>query len=122
MQTLEAMISLLFFMWAASSLLSSSEPEKIDDSLYRMQLAEDAWRVLYLRGDLQDLSDMRALEPALERIREETGLCIFVDGIACTSCRGGNDEHEIMVLVRRTIICKGHPESVSLSLGTDVVS
>jgi hypothetical protein len=117
MQTLEAMISLVFFIWAATLAVSSYDSQPPDDSLYRLQLAGDAWRVLYLRGELQDVSDIKSLEPAIDEIGRQSGLCLFIEGIEATSCRGGTISHEISVSLPRTLIVGGAPKRVTLSLG-----
>lgn len=117
MQTLEAMLSLVFFVWAVSLLMSSYSIPSAEDSLYRMHVAGDAWRVLYLRGELQDLENLEQLEPALDRVSAETGLCLFINGIEATSCRGGVDGHEVTVSLDRTLILDGVPTRVTFSLG-----
>ena len=118
MQTLEAMMSLLFFLSAASMALASFETRPADDSLYRLQLAEDAWRVLYLRGNFRDLDDARDIEPDMTEIGEQTGLCLFIDGIEATNCRGGTEAHEMAASVTRTAIYRGEPATVTFSIGT----
>lgn len=118
MQTLEAMISLIFFIWAATLALSSFEPQPVDDSLYRLQLAGDYWRVLYLQGRLRNISDIRSLEPALELIGDESGHCVFINGInSATNCRGGTVGHEMTVSVQRTLLVNGAPERITFSVG-----
>ncbi len=118
MQTLEAIISLLFFLSILSSTLPSIEPQKIDDSLYRLQLADDCWRVLYLRGDFHNFSEASRLkiENDMSSITEQTGLCIFLEGIQFTSCRDGQ-EHEITASLRRTLLENGAPKRVVFSIG-----
>lgn len=117
MQTLEAMISLVFFIWTVSLLMSSYSVPPADDSLYRMQIAGDAWRVLYLRGELQDLESLEQLEPALEPLASGTGLCIFINGIEATNCRGGVEGHDVTVSLLRTVILDGEPTQITFSLG-----
>jgi hypothetical protein len=118
MQTFEAIISLVFFIWAAALLLTSHDASGYDDSVYRLQLAGDAWRVLYLRGDFAGLTDLESIEPGLDEISRQTGFCVFVDGITATSCRGGGQEHEIAVSLQRTMVINGIPRQVTLSLGS----
>jgi len=119
MQSLEAVISLMFFLSISSVLLSVQPHRHIDDSLYRLQLAEDAWRVLYLRGDFQDFDEGKreTLETDMADIGEKTSLCLFLDGTRFTNCRGGDDRHEIFISIRRTVIFRGKPEALSFSLG-----
>ncbi|MCI0503843.1 hypothetical protein L0Y65_03970 [Candidatus Micrarchaeota archaeon] len=120
MQTLEAALSLLVFASILPILLHASEdPRGIDDSLYRMQLANDAWRVLYLRGHFQGYGPggREALERDMDEITRTTSLCLFLDGIRSTSCRGGDSHHPVTAAIRRTIIRGGIPEQVPFSLG-----
>ena len=121
MQTLEAILSFLFFVWAASLLLFSFEQPSVDDSLYRLQLTEDAWRVLYLRGNFEDFNGQKkaGLESEFGKIGQETGLCIFMDGIRFTNCRGGDEQHSITSSITRTVIHEGKPESYTFSIGSD---
>ncbi|NYZ74412.1 hypothetical protein H0O00_04680 [Candidatus Micrarchaeota archaeon] len=125
MQSIEAVISLVVFLSIISFLLiSSGEPRNIDDSLYRIQLAEDAWRVLYLRGDLQGLNgsaESRArLENDMGTITDETALCVFMGGVEFTSCRGdgisGSAGYEITASITRTAIYDGKPRRFQFSL------
>lgn len=120
MQTLEATISFLFFVWAASMMLASFEPQKTDHSLYRLQLVEDAWRVLYLRGNFEDFNEQKEddLEKEFQEITRQTSLCLFMDGVRITSCRGGEGLHEITASVTRTVIYEGKPKTFTFSAGT----
>lgn len=119
MQSLEAILSLLFLISIVSPLLIPSNGNEIDDSLYRIQLAEDIWRVLYLRGDFHEFGDTKRtfIETEFELIGDETDLCIFMDGIEFTNCRGGEQEHELSASLPKTIIYEGRPKSVSFSIG-----
>jgi hypothetical protein len=118
MQSMEAVLSLLVFSFIASSIAISAPEHTMDDSLYRMQLANDAWRILYLRNDLQNPSD--ASRAPIERdmgiIGDETGLCLFLNGTQFTNCRGGESAHPITATLRKTVICDGSPASVAFSL------
>ena len=118
MQTLEAVFSLMFFLSISSLLLSSFKPYQLDDSLYRIQLANDAWRMLYLRGDLEDFSDDKrdAIERDMQEIGKQTGLCFFLNGTQYSNCRGGDDPHENTVSIKRTVIGRGGPETLSFSI------
>jgi hypothetical protein len=120
MQTVEAMLSLAVFLsillCAVPALEDAQGP---DDSLYRMQLAQDAWRVLYLRGDFEDFGEGRrgAIEKDLDVLGRETSLCIFLNGTRFTNCRGGRISHTISVSLSRTLILDGQPAVVRFSLG-----
>lgn len=119
MQSLEALLSLTFFVSILSLILASAPPPHgTDDSLYRLQLAQDAWRVLYLRGDFEDFGDGRRadIEADMRRMGEETGLCFFIDGVRFTNCRGP-DPVGITATVRRTVVSGGAPAAVTFSTG-----
>jgi hypothetical protein len=119
MQTFEALISLLVFVSAVSLLLQVEEDSHIDDSLYRIQLAEDAWRVLYLRGSFQDFrpQSREAVEGEVSALGEEAGLCIFIDGVFITNCRGGPQEHRITASMRKAAVYDGVPRNFTFSIG-----
>jgi len=119
MQSIEAMVSFLFFVTIASGILLQLENQRdIDDSVYRVQLAEDAWRVLYLRGDFRDFSDAKraALEQELAAIGDETGLCFFMDGVRFTNCRD-SEPHATAVSLRKTVFYDGKPQNFTFSIG-----
>lgn len=95
MQSLEAVISLMVLVFILSYMLSGiAEEPGIDDSLYRYQLAGDVWRVVSLRGNLEDFdfekgNDARdKVEEDFEEIERITGLCTYMGGIRVTSCPG----------------------------------
>lgn len=120
LQTLEASLSLLVF--SSILLMLQAIPQQNsgnDDSLYRMQLADDVWRVLYLRGDFEgcEAEKRQALERDLDEITRQTSLCVFLNGIRSTSCRGGVDGHGVSVKMHRTVVCGGTPVQVVFSLG-----
>lgn len=120
MQTLEAMISFVFFLSVSTPLLLSLEEQRhVDDSLYRIQLAEDVWRVLYLRGNFADFqdADRDELEKEFQLIGNETGLCVFMDGVQFTNCRGNDKPHDNTASLTKTVICNGEPRIFTFSLG-----
>jgi hypothetical protein len=120
LQTMEAMLSFLAFSAAASSILLPLDPSgPLDDSLYRLQLAEDAWRMLYLRGALRDFGEgsVAAAESELGMLGEETGLCFFIDGVRITNCRGGGEAHMIVSSITRVVIFDGKARTVTFSMG-----
>ncbi len=117
MQTFEAIISLLFFVWMLGIAIVSLEVPEHDYRVYQMQLSTDAWRVLYLRGNFEDLSDMQSIEPDLNQIGQVTGLCLFLDGIETTNCRGGIERHDLSISTYRTIIFNHEPKTVRFSMG-----
>ncbi len=118
MQAIEALISLQIFLIAGISImLVSIAPRPIDDSLYRLQLAGDAWRVLYLRGDLAGLSDdgRGAIENDMRALGDMTGLCYFMSGVEFTNCRD-QENHPALASVSRTVFIDGIPRRVSFSI------
>jgi len=120
MQTLEAMVSFVFFLSICSHLiLSLEESRHIDDSLYRIQLTEDVWRVLYLRGNFADFQnvDRDKLEQEFTLIGDEASLCIFMDGVQFTNCRGSNQPHHITASLTKTVIYNGTPKDFKFSIG-----
>ncbi len=78
--TLEAVVSLLIFLMLLLTIRVN--PPSPDYTLYRYILAEDVWRVLYLKHGpsmfiyfLFDKGDV-SLKNDIKRMGEETGLCI----------------------------------------------
>ena len=120
MQSMEAVFSLVFFMAVAGAMLTEARPVPLDESVYRMQLAGDAWRVLYLRGDFTgaDLSDQTYQEKIrneLELLESGTSLCFFVSGTDLSNCAGGKPKEEVAVL-RRTMLDGGSPRAITFSV------
>jgi hypothetical protein len=107
MQSAEAVISLMVLVSICMPMLATfaSQPQ-IDDSLYRYQLANDAWRVLYLRGGLRNLSISSqnpvrdSLEGDMETIYGLTGLCAYLEGVrvAPQECRSAGIAENVAVL------------------------
>jgi hypothetical protein len=105
MQTLEAIFSLMFFLSISTVVLLEAEPKPVDDSLYRMELANDAWRVLYLRGAFEDFGESKRdfIEDEMTGMGEITGLCYFIEGINYTNCRSGG-RHEKTASLEKTLL------------------
>jgi hypothetical protein len=119
MQSLEASISLLVFLSLSSAfVLQLAPPRPPDDSLYRMQLADDAWRVLSLRGHFTDFSEEKrgGIEADMRAIGDEASLCIFMQGMNFTNCRDGR-EHLITASLSRVVVWNGTPKRVTFSMG-----
>lgn len=118
MQTLEAIISFTVFMFFTTSVLLQLEDyQGVDDSLYRYQLANDVWRVLYLRGNFEYLQNEQQLDHELDSIDEMTGLCTYIGGQRSTSeyCRG-KETLEHISSVEHVVLINGVPKSRTLSL------
>jgi hypothetical protein len=118
MQTLEAIISFSVFMLFTSYVLLQLEDYRgVDDSLYRYQLANDVWRVLYLRGNFEYLQSEQQLDSELNAVDSVTGLCTYVGGQRGTSdyCRG-KPALEHVASVEHVLLLNGRAESRTLSL------
>ena len=117
MQSLEAFLSLLFFVSILFSVIPAIEQKPVDDSIYLLQLAEDSWRVLYLRGNFQDLSGFSrvAVESDMAKIGDLTGLCFFIDGIQFTNCRSG-EPHQILISIPKTVIFEKSAKTCTFSV------
>ncbi len=109
MQSAEAVISLMVLAAIAGPMLASfAEQPPMDDSLYRLQLANDAWRVLYLRGGFNNLSISSpspvrdSLEQDMGTIYGLTGLCTYLDGVQVTpqECRAAGIGQDVATLHR----------------------
>ena len=92
MQTLEAIISFTFFMFFATFMLAQLDYTKPNYSLYQYQLANDIWRVLYLKGALKDFSSLPLGHShtitEMREIERETGFCLYLQGVQTTNCPG----------------------------------
>jgi hypothetical protein len=119
MQSMEAAFSLIVFLSISTAFLMRLEPPKaIDDSLYRIQLADDAWRVLYLRNHMDNLSESSrdAIEADLRAMGETSSLCFFFRGVDFTNCRD-DSPHAMSASVSKTVIVDGRPERFTFSIG-----
>jgi len=120
MQSMEAIISLMVLASICAYMLSgSAEQQGMDDSLYRYQLVNDVWRVLYLRGDFRDLSlgsgdpVKQRLEDDLGRIESLSGLCTYFSGVRATSCPGQKADVRVGS-VTRLVFLDGAPANATL--------
>lgn len=118
MQTIEALLSLLVFCAILSQAALPPQVAPIDDSILRVQLANDAWRVLYLRGDFEDFGEGKRpqIEGDLGKMGELSGLCFFLNGTTYTNCRGGSEAHEAAVTLRKALICEGGPRNLAFTV------
>ncbi len=121
LQLIEAMISLMFLLVATTFIVSSVPSHHVDDSLYRLQLANDVWRVLYLRDDFRDFSLTDPLNPSRTKtlddihfVGEESSLCIFIRGGQLSNCAFQNISNTVSV--KKLVIADGQPEQVTLSI------
>lgn len=120
MQSFEATLSLMVLSSLAIAMAGAAVPDGgPDDSLLRLRLAQDAWRVLHLRGDFHDFHSgpNPALIQDMESITEKSGMCVFLMGSAnYTSCRGG-EKRETTASLSRAVVIDGRPRKVAFSLG-----
>ena len=109
MQTLEAIISLMFFV-SFLPVIASEQHAETDDTLYKYQLANDVWRTLYLRNG----NNMDAYEEDVEKIGELTDLCIFVAGERITNCRG--EKVEQIISTERLVFSDGELKTITVTI------
>lgn len=128
MKTIEALISLMVLLsFTSLSLLEAPQPHS---TLYHYQLAEDVWRVAYLKGcfsqelPLDDIYSppgvvegqmrdcfMREVAPVLE----DSSLDVSFDQRIPVLI--GDYPSEDKVTITKTVIINGIPERATLSVG-----
>ena len=125
MKTIEALISLVVLLSFTS--LSLIEPPQAHSMLCQHQLAEDVWRVTYLKGCFsqstpEDMGPgivegemrecfMREVAPILEDSRLDVSFDQRIPVII------GDYPSEDRVVITKTIIINGIPERATLSVG-----
>lgn len=115
-KTLEAAISLVVLLSFLSFGLLHYPVQH--SRLHEYELAEDAWRVLYLRGGFdvsEPESGNRKLNADAERISELTGLCVAMDGLQVASCLPG----EGAIALHKTVSSGGGPMEVLFRMGPE---
>ncbi len=125
MQSLEAVLSLLVFLLITTQIIPF-DAKPVNDSLYRIQLANDVWRVLYLKNDFEDFSfttgnpSLNSAEKNLIDITDVTGICVSVRGFGLWSCRPGNVygwvNGEQIITIKKILVVSGVPSEVTLTL------
>jgi hypothetical protein len=121
MQSAEAILSMLILFSIVTTITQYVRPAALDDSLYHYQLTGDVWRVLYFRGDFQNLTlsspntARDKLEKDLETIHGLTGLCGYFGGVRATSCAGQAITNEIG-RINHIVFINGQPKSTTLSI------
>jgi len=95
----EALFSLIILTVIALSVLSV--PVRVGTpSVYKEQLAQDVWRIVQLKyGNLPSATslDHARLEMDLDKIRDMTGLCVYITGVRITNCRGIEAEDVVTI-------------------------
>ncbi|MBD3397495.1 hypothetical protein GF412_00185 [Candidatus Micrarchaeota archaeon] len=120
MKTIEALISLMLLLsFTSASLLSAPA---YPSQLQKQQLAEDIWRIAYLKGCFnQSVPSINAenemescLNPLVAEIETQTGL-----GIAFSPQEAAGQElpDENAVVLRKTIVINGIPKESILHVG-----
>ncbi len=130
-KTLEAAISLVVLVSFLSFGLLHYPVQH--SQLYEYELAEDAWRVLYLRGGFEPLWKLAdgcsGLEDGcgvlwpnedkmnvdVERITELTGLCVAMDGLQVASCLPG----EGAIVLHKTVSSGGEQMTFAFRMGPE---
>lgn len=130
-KTLEAVISLVVLLSFLSYGLLHHPVQH--SRMYEHELAEDAWRVIYLRGgfgpewklgegclSLKDgcgvlWPDEVSMNRDAERITELTGLCVAMDGLQVASCLPG----EGAMILHKTVSSGGEPMTFAFRMGPE---
>ncbi len=120
MQTLEAIISFTFFLFFATYMLAELDYTKPNYSLYQYQLANDVWRVLYLKGSLKDFSSTTTghivAKSEMENIGDMTGFCIYLQGIQNTNCPGSPGCSENQISMKKLWFDEGIPKGMAFTV------
>lgn len=108
MKIIEGLFSLVVFL-SLLPLMPLSQIPKVETSVYDYQLANDAWRVLYLNGDIESL-DYGGIKEDLEEISRQTSLCFsIVLDEEVSSC---NEPSEEKIVLKKTVIINEKPRTV----------
>jgi hypothetical protein len=121
LKTVEALVSLLVVLSFLSFGLVHHPVQH--SQLYRYELAEDAWRVVYLRGGLLPCEnakgllgpDEHAMNRDVDRIQEIAGLCFEMDKLQVASCLPGEEA----VVLHKTVYGPLGPFPVEVRVGPD---
>ena len=122
MKTMEALISLMVLLsFTSLSLLHAPTQES---QLYKYQLAEDVWRIVYLKGcfnqsvpSLNPTNEMEeCLNPLLAEIERETLLRIAFD-LELEAAAGEDLPGENAAATTKTIMANGVPKLVQMKIG-----
>lgn len=120
MQTIEAVFSLAFFVLIISAMDCVEDKEKeLDSSLYRVQLAGDVWRVLYLKGAFDNLEYLGCSSSDscehVKKTEEMTGMRIYIGGTRFSGPGGVHPEKEY-IRMKRILIVGSTAKNVSFTL------
>ena len=121
MQSMESVLSLFFLVFLISFFLPLLPSARVDDSLWKIQIANDIWRVLYLRGDFNYFQDVWndpskiRLHADCNDITSKTGICIEFDATDAGSSNCIGNERELSS-VERIVIVKNAPSTWVLTV------
>ena len=89
MKIVEALFSLVILSLICMTILNIY-PSPQTPQIYKMQLAQDVWRIIQLKYDSipSDPVERGLIELDLNRIKSMTGLCVYIKGVRITNCRG----------------------------------
>lgn len=113
MNTLEAILSFLILLSLLPVLLTIQD-YTIDTSHYNLKLAEDVWRVLYLKNDLRGFDKIN-LNKDLKEIYELTSLCVLIEEEDVASCI----PNEATVVIKRVAFINGNPKTITIQVGVN---
>jgi len=120
MKTIEALISLMVLLSFTSLTLLHAPPQ--EPQLYKYQLAEDIWRIAYLKGcfnqsvpSLNPQNEMEeCLNPLIAEIERETALRIAFSPLEAA---GEELPGENAATIHKTILVNGIPKEIILQVG-----
>ncbi len=122
MKTIEALISLMVLLSFTSFTMLDAQPEN-GSVLPSYQLAEDVWRICYLKGCFnqsvgllggENEIESRSL-PVILEIERKTGLAVAFQ--SPLEIAGNYLPGEEAVSVRKTVIIDGIPKTVEMQVG-----
>lgn len=111
MNTLEAIFSFLVLV-SLLPLFLGIQTYSVDSSHYDLKLAEDIWRVLYLKGDL-GYFNKNSLNKDLKEIEKSTSLCVSIEEEDVASCI----PNETTVVIKRVAFINGNPKVITIFVG-----
>jgi len=110
MNIIEAMLSLLLLVSIVPAFVLIDH--SIDDSVYRLKIGEDIWRVLYLKGDFTGF-DKEKINSDLEEIYKLSNLCVAFEEEDVASCI---PSEELIVLEKYSIV-QGEVKKITMAVG-----
>ncbi|MGV8176817.1 MAG: hypothetical protein ACP5NX_03390 [Candidatus Bilamarchaeaceae archaeon] len=114
MSILEGAISLLVLMMLILAVQANPPHAETKYDDYRLALAQDAWRTMYLHGDFSGPGglDRANVQADLDRISWLTGMCVSLEEEDLAGCREGVE----IVRIRKYAVVDGVPKELTLVL------